>query len=320
MDEQLHESTACADGNVRPGDTLSPNTLLAEDAVPLGKEPCAEREAETNPPSKGNKVMEAEQHFCVDQASPADIEVDCKEQVVVSCNGKVESEEKRMTESVNEGNTEVNVEGKEAMHKGKTQAEEAEKRGAAGKDKPNAKGRAGASRPKRSAVPGLSTMPNAVGATAQKQHGTSTADTLQGQSERELLPAVTPDSSSRKDNTEAAIPNEADERPATDDATDHLSGSAPFFTRVDTTFGRELSPVPYLQEWEDSQDLFTIKDMCIDVTVEGQLMPMLMVHMEPHDYDMHPLSHPWSVPHLLFFDQESEQGRKKPTQFALPDT
>ena len=276
LDEQLPEPTTREDDTVRPGDTLSPYTILAEDAVPSGKEPCAEREAETNPPNKLNKAVEAEQHFCADQASPADIVADSKGQADVSCNGKVEHEEKGMAERVNESNDER----KEGMHKGKTPAEDAEKPRAAGKDQTKAKGKAGDSQPKRSAAVGLSSVAKVLGATAKKQQSTS----------------ATPESDSRKDNTDVASRPEA-EQPAAN-------------AMVGAAVVGEPPPVPPWQ-WvhvEDAQDWFTITNDCAGVIVEGQLVQTLMVHMEPHDVDLPPPSHPPA--------EESERGRGEPTQLA----
>ena len=296
-----------------PGaDTLFPEDLLAEVTVQSDKkESRAEREVETHPHNKQSQTsaVEARKHFSAsDQPSPAN----CKGQEAdISCNEKVEP-----AELLNEGQTEADDEGEEGTHEGKIQAEDAEDTRASRKDKPEVKGNTGASQPKRGTVLGLSSVPHVVGATAQKQHGTSPADTFHGQTKCERLSTVTPESDSRKNNAEVASPPEAGEQAAAD----LPSASIPCSTHVGANNVRELSPVLPWRWVEDAQDQCNIENHIAEIAIEDQLVQMLMVHMEPHDHDLHPPPHPPGAPHLPLPIQESEQGRRGPAQLALPDT
>ena len=320
LDEQLPESTACADGNVRPGaEALSPDTLLAEDAVPSGKEPRAEREVETHPLSKLNKAMEAQKHFSAfDQPSTADNEADSKEQADASCNEKVEPTKKGMTELVNEGKADADDKGKEGMQKGKTEAEDAEGTRAASENKIKIKDKTASSQPKHNVVQGQSNVAEAFGATAKKQQSASAADAFQRQNERGKLSNATPESDSRKGKAEDASP-EADEQPDGDAAGLPLA-NAPCPRRVDATDVEDPPPVAPWGWAEDAQDLFTIENDLAELSIEDQLVQMLMVHMEPHDYHLPPPPPQPQDPPLPFPIQASEQGRREPAQLAPPGT
>ena len=320
-DEQLPEPTACEEGEV--ADFMSPDDLLALTSIPSDQKPHEGREREplADPPSKQPSAFEAERHFLApDQASPADIVPDSKEQEEVSCTGKVESAEEG--EVMNEEKVETDEEEMvESVLEGKKQAESAGSTKAGNKDKTKeANSKTGASEAKRtsSAVLGQSKAVDA-GATAQKQ-GTCAADVrLQVESEHEQLSTCFQESDSKKGSAKEASPPEPDEQ-ADDDTADLSSGSGPCSMRVDATDVGEPPPVPHLQWVEDAQDLVTVKNEYAEVTIGGQLVDTLMIQMEPHDCTLPPPSHSPGTPHLPFPVQESEQGRGLPTQLALPDT
>ena len=317
MDEQLPKPTACEEGKVASinADPMSPDDLLA--TVPSDKEPCTERELEIHP-LKLPSALEAHKHFrASDQVNPADIVVDSKGEKEVICNGKVESSEKEEAGLVNEVKMRADEERKEGMLDGKTQAEDAERTGAEKKEETDrAKVKIGASQPKRanSRVPGQSHVVNAVGATAQKQQGTCTADIFQGQS-GDKLSTVTPESDRRKDSAkDASSPKVDDQR---DDCTTELpSGIGPCSRCVDVSDVGEPPPVPCWQWVEDTQDVVSVDDECAQAIVEGQPVMIVMVQMEQHDYHRPPPPHPRGAPHLPI--EESEQGRGMPAQITLP--
>ena len=327
LDEQLPESTACADGNVMAGaEALSPNTLLAENAVPSGKEPRAEREVETDPPNKLNKAVEAQKHFSAsDHPSTADNEADDKEQADASCNEKVEPTKKGMTKLVNEGKADADDKGKEGMQKGKTEAEDAKGTRAASENRIKTKGKTASSQPKHNVVQGQSNVAEAFGATAKKQQSTSAADAFQRQNEPGKLSNATPESDNRKGKAGDASPK-ADEQPD-GDAADLPLANAPCSRRVDATDVEDPPPVAPWGWVEDAQDLVTIENNLVELSIEDQLMQMLMVHMEPHDYHLPPPPQPQNPPPpqpqdppLPFPIQASEQGRREPAQLAPPGT
>ena len=304
-------------------DSVPPDDLLqAEGTMPPDKEPCAEGETLVHPgPSKHAFVSEAKKRFLAsDQVSPADIAADSKGEAEVSCNGKMESAEKGMTELMNEEKMEADDEGK-VVSEGKTQAEDTETTRTADKGKTKAEGKIGTSQTKRtsSVIPGHSNVAKAVGATAQKQQGTYTAAPVQGQFECKLLSTVTPETASMKDNVKDASPPKPEEQQPNDHAVGlPVAGSLPCSRRVAATNVGEPPPVFYLRWMEDAQDVFTIHNECVEVTVEGQPVQMLMVQMEPDDFHLLPLPSPRGDPHLPLPVQEREEGRTKPSQLALP--
>ena len=352
-EEQLLKSTACKDGKgTSDDDTASPDNLLTEATVRPDEKPHTEREPLTDPLSKQPSAFEAERHFLApDQASPADIGPDSQEQEEVSCSGKVES-----TEVVNEEQVETNGKKKaKHMFDGKKQAESAGSAETGNEDKTKeANSKTGASEPKRTsnAVLGQSKAV-AVGATALKQ------GTCEGRLEREQLSASSQETDSKKggakvESTEdgetevvngstetgnedktkeansrtdaskkggakEASPPVADEQP---DPKTRPSKDNPCCKSVGTTDAKEPT-VSHGQGVEDTQDVVAVEDECAQVTVEGQQVQMVVVHMEPNDYHRPPPPHPRGERHLRavpFPIQESEQGREKPAQLALPHT
>ena len=290
--------------------------------MPPDKEPCAEGETLVHPgPSKHDFVSEAEKRFLAsDQVSPADIAADSKGEAEVSCNGKLESAEKGMTELMNEEKMEADDEGK-VVSEGKTQTEDTETTRTADKGKTKAEGKIGTSQTKRtsSVIPGTSNVAKAVGATAQKQQGTHAAAPDQGQFECKLS-SGTPETASTKDSVKEASPPKPEEQQPDDLAADlSAAGSLPCSRRVAATNVGEPPPVSYLRWVEDAQDVFTIHNECVEVTVEGQPVQMLMARMEPHDFhQLPPHPPPRGDPHLPLPTQESEEGRRRPSQLARP--
>lgn len=172
-------------------------------------------------------------------------------------------------------------------------------------------------------IPGQSKVQKVfVGATAQKQpitHATANFDTGHQQFGGKWLPSPIPESDQSKDNEKnASLPNAADPpRPAGPDigsATDQpVSGHSS--KRVRHAEVGEPPPVPWIDNF---QDMVTIEDDCVEVNREGYPVQLLMVHMEPHDYDLPTPYHPWGYPHLPLPAQESEAGRSKLSQLVLP--
>ena len=161
-------------------------------------------------------------------------------------------------------------------------------------------------------------MNMAAGATALKQ-GTCAADVhLQGRLGREQLSTSSQETESKKGGAKKASPPVADEQPdpKTLPSKDDPCGSVGITDKKEPTVSHE-------QGVEGTQDVVGVEDECAPIIVEGQQLQMVMAHMEPHDYHRPPPPHPRGERHLRavpFPIQESEQGREKPAQLALPHT